>query len=66
MCAELDDLIREYDQDIVTYAHAGYTNVAYNKRLDKQDAIRDHRKRCPTCRQELGMAQAGIQQGRVR
>ena len=60
MCEKLKDLISSYDQDIITYANAGYTNAAHNKRLDKQAAIRDHKRRCPTCQQELGMAKEGI------
>ena len=64
MCAELERLEQQLQYIQRDVALAGYTIPMSVQRAHLTAAIRDHRRRCPTCRQELGMAKHGLQQGR--
>ena len=66
MCHTLDALKQQLDYISRDVSAAGYRIPVSRQSAHLNAAIRDHRKRCPTCIQELGMAQTGLQQGRVR
>lgn len=64
MCATLEALQRKLEFISRDVSAAGYTIPMSIQRAHLDAAIRDHRRRCPTCRQELSMAKEGLQQGR--
>ena len=62
MCATLERLEQQLDYISRDVSAAGYRIPVSRQKAHLSAAIRDHRKRCPTCIQELGMAKEGIRQ----
>ena len=60
MCERLNQLEQQLNMIRADVDRAGYTIPISRQKAHIWAAIRDHRKRCPTCRQELGMAKEGI------
>ena len=60
MCERLNQLEQQLRYIARDVELAGYRIPISVQRANLHAMIRDHRRRCPTCQQELGMAKEGI------